>query len=74
MGLLDELRAAVETDRRCKFARIRESLTPEEREAIDACVASGVSFPKVRAILRANGNDVDHDGIRAHYAQDCPCR
>lgn len=69
---------ALENERRsrtrpCKLGRIRDLLSSDDREALDAALADGRELARVHRALRRLGHDMAYTTVTRHAHGDCGC-
>lgn len=58
----------------CAYMGMYNSLTPEDRKALDAAWAKGYSANEVLMALRSEGIKSSNEAIRRHRLGACPCQ
>jgi len=73
-SLVDMLtEAAQEKRRRCKAADLIDSLTVEERNALDLALDRGVSSKRLAKILTTGGHPIGGTVLTEHASGRCCC-
>jgi len=77
MGLADRIAESaskrIKTDNYCAYQTMYDSLTPENKQALDDAWAKGYSANIVLMALRAEGIKSSNESIRAHRNGMCKC-
>lgn len=57
----------------CKTARIRDALTPEDRDTLDQAIQGGVPWKRLSVALRDEGHPISDCVLARHYRGECCC-
>lgn len=58
---------------RCAAAKIRDALGPDDRDALDAALASDTNLGDIARALATIGHNIPWQTLRNHRNGACPC-
>lgn len=77
MALADKLQELQKAQKRqlniCAYQAMYDSLTPENRKALDEAWSKGLSVNLILAALRSEGIKSSNESIRRHFKGLCAC-
>jgi cell division inhibitor SulA len=76
MGLADRMEELLKSQRpigSCSYKLLYESLSTEEKKALDEAIKQGYSQNIIIRALRAEGYKCSADTMRAHFKGQCKC-
>lgn len=60
----------------CRFSILRDNIynkDPDDGQAIDAAIRSGLTCNKIAIAIRSGGHKISHSTIQAHKDRVCIC-
>jgi hypothetical protein len=76
MGLADRMEELLKSQKpigSCAYQLLYDSLSAEEKKALDSAIKAGYSQNLIIRALRAEGYKCSADTMRAHFKGQCKC-
>lgn len=70
---LQALKPRLKNDNECAYMTLYNSLSKEDRKAIDEAWEKNIPMNLIVRALRQEGHKTSNDSIRAHKKGDCRC-